>query len=176
MDYQKEEKEKKGEIKEETKKVLLCACKKYTNKQTNGVLFINTEIEENKDLITEYYKTDSFEVNCFCQININENNNLIKTNYFFIGGFDTEKREGVIKLCKLIYIDNKFNMEIIEENVYIDHTGEFEGFKGTINCIIQSKINRKILVNCWDGHVYCFSEPNIKIYLEEDKELDNEFN
>ena len=61
MDYQNGEKEKKGEIKEDTKKVLLCSFKKYTKGQTNGVLFINTEIEENKDLITEYYETDSFE-------------------------------------------------------------------------------------------------------------------
>ena len=61
----------------------------------------------------EFYETYNFEVYCFCQIVIFENNhknipNLeinnkegnkkIITDYFFVGGFDIEKREGKIKL------------------------------------------------------------------------------
>ena len=162
------------DLEKENKKVLLCACKKYTENQTNGILLIDTEIEEKKKLTTIYVDTDSFEVNCFCQINIEENNKMIKTNYFFVGGFDPKERKGIIKLCKLTYINNEFNIEILED-IVIDYTEEFNGFEGAVNIIIQSKINRKILVSCWDGNVYCFSEPNIKLYLEEDEQQDRIF-
>ena len=162
------------DLEKENKKVLLCACKKYTEKQTNEILLIDTEIEEKKKLNTIYVGTDSFEVNCFCQINIEDNNKTIKTNYFFIGGFDLEKNKGIIKLCKLTYINNEFYITIIED-IAINFANGFEGFERTINIIIQSKINRKILVSSWDGHVYCFSEPNIKVHLEEDKKSDNTF-
>ena len=127
-----------------------------------------------KKLTTKYVDTDSFEVNCFCKINIEDNYKTIKTNYFFVGGFDTEKKEGIIKLSKLIYIDNEFNIKILED-IFINFTEEFEGFEGTVNIIIQTKINRKILVSCWDGNVYCFPEPNIKLYLEEDEQQDRIF-
>ena len=162
------------DLEKENKKVLLCACKKYTKNQTNGILLIDTEIEEKKKLTTIYVDTDSFEVNCFCQINIEDNNKTIKTNYFFVGGFDPKERKGIIKLCKLTYINNEFNIEILEDIVNNFANG-FEGFERTINIIIQSKINRKILVSSWDGHVYCFSEPNIKVHLEEDKKSDIHF-
>ena len=160
MDLEKENKK---------KKVLLCACKKYTKKQKNGILIIDTEIEESKE---KYVDLDSFEINCLCQIYINKKN----TNYFFIGGLDTDKRKGIIKLCKLIYINNEFNIEILED-VFICNDKDdrdFEGFKSPINNIIQSKNNGKILVGCGDGKVYFYSEPNINYYLEDDKEY-NEF-
>ena len=153
------------DLEKENKKVLLCACKKYTKKQTNGILLIDTEIEASKELNTKYLELDSFEINCLCQISINKKN----TNYFFIGGLDTDKRKGMIKLCKLIYINNKFNIEILED-VLICNDGEFQGFNSSINNIIQSKNNGKILVGCGDGKVYSFSEPNINYYLEEDIE------
>ena len=44
----------------------------------------------------------------------------------------------------------------------------FTGFKRNISSIIQTKKTRKILITCWDGNVYLFSEPNIILYLEED--------
>ena len=147
------------DLEKENKKVLLCACKKYTKKQKNGILIIDTEIE-NKE---KYVDLDSFEINCLCQIKIKGKN----TNYFLIGGLDTEKREGMIKLCKLIYINNEFNIEILED-VFISNEKNFEGFKSSINNIIQSKDNGKILVSCRDGKVFSFSEPNINYYLKDD--------
>ena len=164
------------DLEKENQKVLLCACKKYTKKQKNGILLINTELLYNEELTTNFIEIDSFEVNCFCQINIKENNKNTKTNYVLVGGLDTEKREGIIKLCKLIKInDNIFNIEILED-IFIGYTKDFEGFQGSINCIVQSKNNCKILVGCLDGKVYTFSEPNINIYLEEDKELEDSKN
>ena len=74
----------------------------------------------------------------------------------------------MIKLCKLIYINNEFNIEILED-VFISNEKNFEGFKSSINSIIQTKDNGKILVSCRDGKVFSFSEPNINYYLEDDK-------
>ena len=159
------------DLEKENKKVLLCACKKYTKNQKNGILLINAKTEEYQQLNTNFLDTDSFEVNCFCQISIKENNETIKTNYFLVGGLDTQKRQGIIKLCKITNNNNKFNIEFVED-IFISYIKGFEGFQQTISCIVQSTKNGKILVGCCDGKVYSFSQPNINMYLEEDKELE----
>ena len=152
-------------------KIILCACKKYREEQNNGILILNSKIEENKKLNPNFINTNNFEVNCFCPIKIKINNKMEKTNYFFAGGFESDSKQGLIKLYEVIYKksdDNKENIEIIFlQDVEFDNNGEFQGFQRTVNCIFQNKSNGKILVSCWDGNIYLFSPPNLEFYLNE---------
>ena len=108
-------------------KILLCACKKYKENERNGILLINPQLQDNKRVKNEFYDTGNFEVYCFCPILLIENKNKnfdnidvkyrknIKINdgeYFLIGGFDTDKREGLIKLFKVIYSKEAFETRI----------------------------------------------------------------
>ena len=163
------------------KKVLLFGCKKYIKRQKNGILIVNYNLnnEKNKALEVDFEKTN-FEVYCFCQISKYENNGKIlnencekeKTNYFLVGGLDTKKSKGVIKLYKLIY-DNKIEKIKIQ---YIDDAFLYEKkhnyynkFKGAISCIVQLEKNGNVLVGCWDGNVYRFTPPNIDLYENANK-------
>ena len=160
------------DIEKENKKILLCACKKYLQTQKNGILLINPDYIEKKDISEKFIPTDEFEVNCFCQINFIGNKGIIKSNYFFAGGFDNEKREGLIKLYRVVFKKEKeIDIEFLED-IYFDGNDKVtEGFEGTINCIVQSTNNGKILVSCWDKKIYAFSKPNIDYYLEEEEDL-----
>ena len=153
---------------EENKKIIVCGCKKYFPGQNNGILTINLEIRnDNIEIISEKFDdTENFEVNCFCQINKEDNNN--KNIYFFTGGFENERGEGIIQLYRLINVEDNYKIEYLQEIDIVNK--DFEIFEGTINCIIQSKKNGKIYVNCLDGKIYCFSKPNIDYYLEEEEE------
>ena len=160
------------EINKENIKILLCACKKYIDGQENGILLINPDIKENENISVKMKSTDEFEVNCFCQINFIGNKGIIKSNYFFAGGFDNEKRQGLIKLYRVVFEKEKeIDIEFLED-IYFDGNDKVtEGFEGTINCIVQSTNNGKILASCWDKKIYAFSKPNIDYYLEEEKDL-----
>ena len=154
-------------IEKENKKILVCACKKYIKGQKNGILLIKPEVKENEKIIEKFIETEGFEINCFCQINQTSNKNNHKNIFFFAGGFDVEKRQGVIKLYKIVNKEEKVNdLELLEDIYY--NNDEKEGFEGTINCIVQSKNNGKILVSCWDKKVYIYSEPNIDYYFDEE--------
>ena len=128
-----------------------------------------------------FYEIEYFEVYCFCPIllienknsnyyNINDNyrkNITIKdTDYFLVGGLDLEKREGKIKLFKIIY-GNKACETKIEflQDIEIDDEN-FEEFDGPISCITQSRITGNILITCYNGNVYLFTQPNIQYYLD----------
>ena len=153
----------------EDKNILLYACKKYVSSQENGILLINPDIKENEEVKAVFKRTDYFEVKCFCQITIKdqETKAKIKTNYFFVGGFDVEKRIGVIKLYKIIMLNDIIDIEFIDD---LDFEEDKITFSGGINCIVQSRHSGKILVSCSNKKVYIFSEPNINFYLNEDKE------
>ena len=158
-------------------KILLCACKKYIKGQKNGILLISDlksidESDYDKKNNIKFYDTKNFEVHCFCQLSklkkkyLFKNSNIQKTIYFFVGGFDTKKNRGGVKLYKI----KKNKKEIIEidkiqdivlENEYIFDKG-FKLFKGPISCITQSTSNGNIIITCWDGNVYLFNVP----YLE----------
>ena len=163
--------------------ILLCACKKYYPNQKNGILMVNLQLQDKEEVESQFYPTNNFEVYCFCQIlnfkRINDENNLNdsqyeveyeETNYFFIGGFDEEKREGKIKLYKVLY-GLKASLTKIKylQDIEFDESKDFDRFESPICSIIQSKINGKIAVSCWDGNVYLFSIPNIHFYLKEEK-------
>ena len=163
-------------------KILLCACKKY-NSQVNGILLINPKIKENKEIKNPFYNTDYFEVNCFCQILKIDNKNddyedidyeyrknidIEYTDYFFAGGFDVEKRVGIIKLFKLTYKE-EINNTIIEyiQDIEFEEKKEFDGFDEAINSIIQTKLSGNIVVSTNDGNIYLFTPPNIDYYSNE---------
>ena len=162
------------DTKDDSDKILLCACKKYIKGQKNGILLINNLKNIDKaDKI--FYNTNNFEVHCFCPILIIEDNLILsklsqykKTNYFFVGGFDKNRNKGSIKLYK-IKKEQKLEIEEIyeiEEIIDINNKNikDFKGFKGPISSIIQSSYNGNIIITCWDGNVYLFSKPNLSFF------------
>jgi hypothetical protein len=173
---------------EETKsvfKILICACKRYIEGQENGILLVNPQLGDNKDIIEPFYETHEFEVYCFCQILIVENKNdnlnnineiyrkkisITDTDYFLVGGFDLEKREGKIKLYKIIYGNKAWDtkIEFIQDIEFKDD--DKLDFDGPISCIIQSKISGHIIVTFYNGKVYLFSPPNLDYYIKNESE------
>ena len=178
-----------GKNVKKTKTILLCACKKYLEKQNNGILLIS--LENNSQKSYNFYDTGKFEVYCFCQISneyiINYNsyyNNEIEKknniNYILVGGFNKYKGEGLIKLYKLEYneVIEKIKIEYQQDIIFKKITRKisqkaFIGFKNPISCIIQSRIKKNILISSFDGNVYLFSEPNIKGFKKLKKNIKN---
>ena len=153
-------------------KILLVACKKYLKNDKNGILLLKLELDNDKGKKFEkFYDTKNFEVYCFCPIfkienqNILENNDKAKakeTEYFLVGGFSLDKREGLIKLYKVIYDDEiekieiKFIRDIIIEKKIRNKYSKC--FKGPISSLIQSSTG-DILTTCYDGNVCLLSTP-----------------
>ena len=129
-----------------------------------------------------FYNTNNFEVFCFCPIIIKSSNIILiendknnkDTDYFLVGGFDSLKKEGIIKLYKVIYIEElkKNTIEFIQDFIFYEK-GKSKRFKGPISCITQSSLDNQILVTCWDGNIYLF-DPDIKDYLEYDEQVKNQ--
>ena len=164
---------------ENNKEILLCACKKYIKDEKNGIAIIDPDPEAivKKNIYSSFLDTRDFEVSCFCPITKKEKNIILSTNYFLVGGFDSKRRQGMIKLYKVINTSNKSDkfscvLEFLED-IVIEKNNDFNGFKGTVNCMILTKFKRDLIVSCWDGNVYCFSEPNISDYLEENDSSDS---
>ena len=163
--------------------ILLCACKKYFPDQKNGILLVNPQLQDNQEIEKPFYPTNDFQVHCFCQIlnfkrNNNENNlndsqyetEYEETNYFLVGGFDEDKREGKVQLYKVLNGLKASSTKIkYLQDIEFDENKEFDCFESPICSIVQSKINGKIVISCWDGKVYSFSRPNIDYYLRQDK-------
>lgn len=163
----------------ENSKLLLVACTKYLESDKNGILLIKLQfLEEGIKTYQKFYDTQNFEVYCFCPIlkieskkvleNM-DNAKKIETGYFLVGGFDTDKREGLIKLFKVIYCDEIKNIEIkyiqditIEEKEGKRNLQSSISFKGPISCIIHSP-ERGVLVTCHDGKVCLLSDPDLSI-------------
>ena len=94
---------------------------------------------------------------------------MIETDFFLVGGLDLENNQGMIKLYKVNYNERNFEKTEIEfvKDIEIkpnDENNPFDGFKGAITCIIQSKYNGNILVTCSDGNVILFTIPNVSFY------------
>ena len=160
-------------------KLLLCACKKYRKGNKNGILLLEIQLYKN-DIKTHqnFYKTENFEVYCFCPILDIENKSVFgkidktkanETGYFLVGGFDLDKNEGLIKLYEVIYDNEIENIEIkyiqdikVRKKIRKEDSECFKGLKGPISCIIQSSRGGEILITCYDGNVYLFSKPDIK--------------
>ena len=171
-------------------KILLCACKKYFKYQRNGILIVNLYLKKSSfndiQFHHYFYDTGNFEVYCICPllkigkniIVLKNNNDKIDTQYFLAGGFNANKKEGMIKLYKVIfgkeYKDNKIEyiQDIIIEN-NLNNVNDFEKPKMPISSIIQEKSNgNNILATCWNGNVYLFSSLNIEYYLNYDEHIE----
>ena len=142
-------------------KILLCACKKYYHRQKNGILLVIFD-EENIDFEKKFYHTKNFEVYCFCQL-YQMKENIIKcndkiTDFFLVGGFESNKGKGIIKLYKIEYSNDNKNIELIFIQDII--TSEI-ACNGTINCIIQTREKRKIIFTCTNGYIYILNPPNL---------------
>ena len=160
--------------------ILLCACKKYIKGQKNGILLIDFNFNNNKKISYNFYQTGNFEVHCFCQIfTMALNNFILKKNtsinysdYILVGGYDQDKGKGIIKLYRIMYNKNIVNT-IIEYIQDIDndiYNTNFNGFKGPISSIVQSKKNGNLLISCWDGNIYLFEPPKIDYFLFYDRQ------
>ena len=150
---------KREEVKEKTK-ILLCACKKS---KKNGILLIKMKIEDDFEISEKkFYETDKFEVHCFCPILeifsekiLDQENKIIDTNFFLVGGYEEDKKIGKIK--KYLINQNEeieLNEDISIENNDDKNIGDVN--LSTINCITQSKKNGNILLTSSDGNVYQF--------------------
>ena len=154
-------------------KLLLCACKKYTKNQNNGILLVNYNINQDQvvNLNYKFKKTGNFEVYCFCQLSLYENiqffnldnKNITKTNYCLIGGFVPNKGKGVIKLYKLIYNKNKkVNIKYVKDYFFKDKDGvTYKYFRGPVSCIIQSNLDGRVLVTTWGNDIHLLNAPDI---------------
>ena len=140
---------------------------------------MNLEKKE-KEISEQFYETENFEPSCIYQISIVENNNSItgnitnqknidiqETEFFLVGGFDPDKRMGMIKLYKIKFnkrdgsIKIKFLVDIGEE----DEENNFKGFDSNITCINQSKITGNLLINSLDGNINLFKPPNLECFI-----------
>ena len=160
------------------KKVLLCACKKYCKKQKNGILAINIKNDPN-NYKSFFYNTKNYEVYCFCPLIKNleqkvltNETKITDTDYFLVGGFDLKKNKSIIKLFKVNYGKDNIlnNIEFLENVSFENKEKKEEELRLPISCMIQSNIEQKIIITCWDGKIYSLSKPNIDKYLQYDKE------
>ena len=147
------------EINKQSNKILFCACKKYFPHQKNGILLVNVQ-KENKQKIELFYDIEKFEVYCFCPIYLHDDKkNKIETDFLLVGGFDIERREGRIKLFKILYneMGNINNIEYLQDIEF--------GFEGAVSSIIQSEKYGNVLASCYDGNIYLFTKINLDFYL-----------
>ena len=99
-----------------------------------------------------------------------ENIKIDKTDYFIVGGFDEDKREGIIKLFKIENNSNINEINIIYiQDINIEKNNNFEIFQMPITCITQSNISGNIIITCFDGNVYLFKPPNIDFFINLEK-------
>jgi len=154
-------------------KILLCACKKYTRLQKNGIIIIDTNsIGEEKKLYYETFDTNNFEVSCFCPLKIKKDKEMKITNYFLAGGLDEGKKQGMIKLYKVEKDkSDKINIKYLQD-IEIEINKNFKGFNSNIECMMQSQSDGKIYVSSSDGNLTIFSDPNLDYYLVENQVLD----
>ena len=156
------------------KLAFICTC---TKKKKNGFLIVNINLEKKeKYFFDEFYETKEFEPYCYCQLSIIENNNsiyddisneeyikIINTDYFVIGGFDLEKRIGIVKLYKMIYDkENNTKVKYLFDLNMEDDENQFKGFDMKVVSIQQSKTTGNLLISCLDGTVSLFKPPNFE--------------
>jgi hypothetical protein len=179
--------------------ILLCGCKKILNNEGNGIFMANLNLEtmlnvsinitrlsatdkiDQEEIDNKFYSTKNFQVYCLCQINLNQENGA-SPKYFLSGGFDTDKKIGVIKLYQLNVesLDIKYlqDLELEEyydcledENTSIKtnikpEENENKGLNMPINNITQCEKSGKIVVTSMNGGVYLFSKPNLNFYID----------
>ena len=162
-------------IDQENNIILLCACKKYTKYQKNGILLVIINLDKNVIKYKEFYETNNFEVFSFCPIERYDNSilepkkiEIIDKQYILVGGLDSSKKKGLIKLFKINFrkkIDGT-KIEYIQAKIeYIQDVTFEKSFKekGSITSIYQNIKNGKIYAIFSDGNMSSFSPPKIDI-------------
>ena len=140
-------------------KILLCACKRYVPGFKNGILIIKIEIDKFKTKSPIFNDTFDFEVNCFCKIYENKKKSFL---YILVGGFEVDKRIGMVKLYRISYKNERINLEFIQDAIE-----DFDGFNGLINNIVKAKNNeRSIIISCFSGTDYIFDLPETDDYID----------
>ena len=170
-------------------KVLLCACKKYIKDQKNGILLVNPQLGENKEIKNPFYDTGDYEVYCICPIfNVVNNNKdydvekvdedykknieITGTDFFLVGCYEPQKRQSCIKLYKIIFSEKVVDTKIkFLQNIEIcnKQKEKLDGFEVQIKSMIQSKITGNILITCANGNIYLFTKPNLEHYIKRQK-------
>ena len=140
---------------------LLCACKKYNRNQANGILIVNLNVLEGETMEYKFYDTGNFEVYCFCQIFGN-------SAFIFVGGFDLNKRRGIIKIFK-VKDENETEIQFLQDIENIEDNNDSPLFDLPVNNIIQTKDSGKIIITTIDGKIYLFSKPNLDFYFKRPK-------
>ena len=151
----------------EKKKMLICACTKYSSDQKNGLLIVNIDFisDENIEIKTYFEETESFYVNCICNLNYENNNDKKEDNtdenknnkiYLLAGGVDDEYHKGIIKLYKIENDEGETNVEYLQDIILN------EDFEGSISFIYQLK-NGKIIISTGSGNIL-FTPPNLDGY------------
>jgi FkbM family methyltransferase len=169
-------------------KILICACTKYMESQENGLLFVNTKINDSKELYDSFIKTGNFQPYCLAQIYLvdtsiikdNDQNEKERkkysTDYFFVGGFDQERAKGAIKLYKIYFDYNpaKITIKFVHDIILENEKEEFYGFNGAVTSIVQSYETGEFLISCSDGNICLFTQANINYFLYYDELEKNE--
>ena len=93
-------------------KFLLVGNKKIKNSEKNGILIVNMDLKI-KGIKTNFYDTNNFQIYCLCQIILKKENGAdskyVLTQFFLAGGFDLDKKIGMVKLFQL---KNEKNLDI----------------------------------------------------------------
>ena len=93
-------------------KFLLVGNKKIKNSEKNGILIVNMDLKL-KGIKTNFYDTNNFQIYCLCQIILKKENGAdskyVLTQFFLAGGFDLDKKIGMVKLFQL---KNEKNLDI----------------------------------------------------------------
>ena len=91
------------------------------------------------------------------------NRAFIDSEYFFVCGFDLNKKMELIKIYK---INDKGKFDTIEIEYIQDVIFEKENFKSPITSITQSRISGNILVTCLNGNGFLFGRPQIDSFYD----------
>ena len=145
-------------------KLLLCACKRYIPFQKNGILMIKIDVKNFK-VFEKFEETEDFGVNCFCKIYESDDKKLV---YILVGGFEFDKRRGIVKLYKITFDENEEKLEFIQDAIEEYELLENNDFDGMIENIIKSKHKKRdIIISCLDGSNYLFNLPKDDNYFKD---------
>ena len=89
----------------------------------------------------------------------------------FLQVFDLEKGNGAIKLYKINFKNQTYNITIdLIQDIILEKEKNFENFNGAITSIIQANNTGDFLISCFNGNIYLFSPANINYFLFYDEE------
>ena len=160
---------------------LIFPCQNKNKK--NGIFIIIPYLGESGEMLTEFYKTNEFEVYTICllsiiSINENQKNEYDKTNdnsinnnnelnnikikyennngitYFLAGGFNTKEKKPMMILYRIKFDEKLF--QIIIEPIDVIKLEISDNFKGPITFIHQLKDNNILVINLNGGkQIFC---------------------